>query len=931
MASIFTYETTPVKVASPWPLAAPIPLAQRQGGQHNQRKMDLAGMDMPTVTLLLDWGIKKLEAEPQEGPVEYKLHLLLRPRRTLLATSTVQKVSGSHLSKSRSSATLQGVGTHSANSSLGFTPSNQSRYNRLQHLTTQLLWRLQQSSPHHSSSKSDLVLPVLPETDIALSVSKGPGPLIRGLEESLGALYEIGVSDDGTFVGLTIDELEESLQVLQAMAYSLGCGLRALRLVKVGTCQWEETSGENTKGLGCLHNEELWVVEVLVAPHFRPHYELVHPRKDVTAGSQVTNGGSRKATGSVDGGVAFLRISLTGSTTSGKSSLLGTLSTSTLDNGRGKSRLSLLKHRHEMVSGVTSSLAQELIGYQDVHKANDTSPSATNTVNYSSGNVSSWTDIHNATEPGRLAFVTDSAGHPKFRRTTVRGLVSWAPHWTFCCIAADDDEESNGKVGATISSSDVLGSTCRGIDLSRAHLELCLKLGLPMVVIITKLDLASRNGLRQTLAKVLSILKLAGRLPVLLAGTAPNPTIAESEQIPQLDEEAVRKALESVHLNQRYMLVPIVLTSALTGAGVGQVHALLHQLPVPLSATVGIDRICADNKSGGRPTILFHIDEIFGITKSSQSQDAHGQKVGPRFILSGYLRYGSVQTDDSLLVGPFFTENPPEHSARITSRSKPSAGLSKALPKDFAAFVGDHNERYPELANNPPRQPGQHEATLTWHSIKVTSLRYLRLPVRRLSEGQVGTVAISAPMDLFLNAEPTLRRGMILCSPLPSGDSPPAYTRITALFADPNIYVNPGSSVTIYTASVRAPAKIVEVKVSDRLSNNDEAHAADIFAFGDHNNEDNDETSDGQPDKFDISLDATAPNLKEIEITFQFTNSREWVEMGTKALVTPASGISMLNPPSSSSNGAGDGGGTGGTGAATGLDGFVGRVVGGSR
>jgi GTPase len=60
-----------------------------------------------------------------------------------------------------------------------------------------------------------------------------------------------------------------------------------------------------------------------------------------------------------------LRITLTGPTTSGKSSLLGTLSTATLDNGRGKSRLSLLKHRHEIASGVTSSVAQELIGYKN--------------------------------------------------------------------------------------------------------------------------------------------------------------------------------------------------------------------------------------------------------------------------------------------------------------------------------------------------------------------------------------------------------------------------------------------------------------------------------------------------------------------------------------------------------------------------------------
>ena len=60
-----------------------------------------------------------------------------------------------------------------------------------------------------------------------------------------------------------------------------------------------------------------------------------------------------------------LRVTLTGPTMSGKSTLLGTLTTSTLDNGRGKSRLSMLKHRHEITSGITSSVTQELLGYRD--------------------------------------------------------------------------------------------------------------------------------------------------------------------------------------------------------------------------------------------------------------------------------------------------------------------------------------------------------------------------------------------------------------------------------------------------------------------------------------------------------------------------------------------------------------------------------------
>ena len=115
-------------------------------------------------------------------------------------------------------------------------PSNQSRQNRLEQLTTQLLWRLQQSSPYHASSTSDLVLPKLPEATESLRTPQRPGKLLAGLEESRGALYEIGVSDDGTFVGLTKDEMDESLTNLRAMAASLGCNVEVVRMVLVGDC-----------------------------------------------------------------------------------------------------------------------------------------------------------------------------------------------------------------------------------------------------------------------------------------------------------------------------------------------------------------------------------------------------------------------------------------------------------------------------------------------------------------------------------------------------------------------------------------------------------------------------------------------------------------------------------------------------------------------
>lgn len=253
-----------------------------------------------------------------------------------------------------------------------------------------------------------------------------PKRLLPGLEESQGALYEIGVADDGTIVGLAEDEMEESLNNLCAMAASLGCGVEVLRRVPVGDCEWVEYAGTAQQK---VYTSKLLVAEALV----RPDQHLVDDTKKIRqqanyAESEVTTHDT--TVGCLANGFPStteqLRVSVTGATMSGKSSLLGTLSTATLDNGRGKSRLSLLKHRHEIASGMTSSVTQELIGYSDVVVGEDTF--ASQVISYGSGDVSSWIDIHAAVESagsGRLIFLSDSAGHPRFRRTTVRSIVGW--------------------------------------------------------------------------------------------------------------------------------------------------------------------------------------------------------------------------------------------------------------------------------------------------------------------------------------------------------------------------------------------------------------------------------------------------------------------------------------------------------------------------
>ena len=223
MASIFTFNENPPRVSSPWsratplsnpplrpaaaeipPSTCPIPIAKKRDGDGHA----LVTLDYSTIT--------RLEAEPQEGPTEYKLHLLLRRRRSFTSSST-----GHRASRSLPRSNSYNPGSRTVHSLLSSTPpplgATQSRQHRLEQLTTQLLWRLQQSCPHHgNSSMAGVVLHFPDETSLANPINSQP--LYPGLEESKGALYEIGVADDGELIGLAEDEMEESLNNLRAMA-----------------------------------------------------------------------------------------------------------------------------------------------------------------------------------------------------------------------------------------------------------------------------------------------------------------------------------------------------------------------------------------------------------------------------------------------------------------------------------------------------------------------------------------------------------------------------------------------------------------------------------------------------------------------------------------------------------------------------------------
>lgn len=58
-----------------------------------------------------------------------------------------------------------------------------------------------------------------------------------------------------------------------------------------------------------------------------------------------------------------VRVAVVGNVDAGKSTTLGVLTRGGLDDGRGKARVALFRHPHEIETGRTSSVGGEILGF----------------------------------------------------------------------------------------------------------------------------------------------------------------------------------------------------------------------------------------------------------------------------------------------------------------------------------------------------------------------------------------------------------------------------------------------------------------------------------------------------------------------------------------------------------------------------------------
>lgn len=182
-----------------------------------------------------------------------------------------------------------------------------------------------------------------------------------------------------------------------------------------------------------------------------------------------------------------VKVAVVGNVDAGKSTLLGVLTHCELDNGRGYSRQKLFRHKHEIESGRTSSVGNEILGFSSNGKI----------VNKASahGNHIDWSAI--CQKSAKVITFVDLAGHEKYLKTTVFGMTGHLPD--FCML--------------------MVGSNAGIIGTTKEHLGLALALNVPVFVVVTKIDMCPENVLQETLKLLLKILKSPGcrKIPVLVS------------------------------------------------------------------------------------------------------------------------------------------------------------------------------------------------------------------------------------------------------------------------------------------------------------------------------------------------------------------------------------------------------------------------------
>lgn len=344
--------------------------------------------------------------------------------------------------------------------------------------------------------------------------------------------YVIGIDDDGTPFGLNEEQYIETRKTLEKICERNDYSLRLLTETVVSTQKKEifeqdpdEEEHSSDKGKEkeddrktSYEIEELKIYEFLIRENNTVDYEEV-------------------------------KVAMAGGVDSSKSSTVGVLISGQLDDGRGSARLKVFNFKHEVDTGRSSSISQQILGYEPDGKI----------VNHDTSiKKISWPEI--AARSSKIIKFYDLCGHTKYSKTTIRGITANSVDYALITIGSN--------MGAK-------GST-------REHIGVCLTMEIPIVILLTKIDLGEKvpKVMEETISQIKNIFSRPGSRRMLYNVNNMNDVVSVSRTIQTGD------------------IIPMFRTSNTRGDGLNLLHEFLNMIR---------PRIQFDPKK----PVEMHIDETF--------------------------------------------------------------------------------------------------------------------------------------------------------------------------------------------------------------------------------------------------------------------------------------------------------------------------------
>ena len=291
--------------------------------------------------------------------------------------------------------------------------------------------------------------------------------------------------------------------------------------------------------------------------------------------------------------ITELRIGIMGNVDSGKSTLTGVLTKDVLDDGRGRARTLVMKHKHELTTGRTSCVTHH---YTRTRQSSDTN-----------------------TSERHITYI-DLAGHEKYLKTTINGIHRCYIDYAIVVIGANMGMESGTfAVGTKTHGYKNRGDTMyKQVNMTEEHLNLCLNLAIPTIIVMTKTDLAPDSVREKTLGQINAYMAKKTR------GSRKAIQINSPEDLDQF--------ITDHYLNpeKQDMLtgVPVIPVSSVSGVGLDILKSCIQRLPQYTNYSVEVQKPANFVIDG-----TFHIDGI-------------------GLVVSGTLRSGVVRKGDVIQLGP---------------------------------------------------------------------------------------------------------------------------------------------------------------------------------------------------------------------------------------------------------------------------------------